>query len=1465
MKKTALVVAVFLSAFVSCTHEVYPESSGVEMLFTATQAQNDSSEVDTRAVLGYNGDVLWSPSDEVSIFRGSGFGGGSKFVSQNNEPAKTVQFKGYLEGLGGLQSGQYFWAIYPYSESNSCDGQGITATLPADQTAVKGSFGLGCYPAMARTTGTSLAFYAIAGGLEFTVSRPGVRSVSIKGNNNEALAGTYKAVFGTDGKPSIQVTSAIDEVTLTAPNGSAFIPGESYVIALLPATLSKGITLTLITDDNKKGTITSSRQQTVKRAVFGRIQNLDEKVAEWQDVPATTEGGGTRTGLYLGITGFNQELYKMGIQRLDDSTKSSFDSFINSLTTKNGTLLYYSVDDAIRTLQKAQYPDDLFSASLVTFTDGLDQGSSMMIDNFPGNTVYLDNLHNRLSSSSVAGLPLTAYSVGLKGNDVSDYDMFRNNLKKLAYPESNAYEVSDMAAVNARFQEIADQISQTIRTTKYDLSISIPGQDVDAKVRFTFDGVSSATNSNLYIEGVFNLGSRSLTNVSYHGMTCSSGSTIKGVVNGIMVNFSFSDILPDNDQTISKGNVCHWTYITSSGKWQKNSEFDTDNDVNITVTRIKKTAVVLLNIDCSKSLGSQFSSLQSYARKFVQTLYNAAVDPNEVSGVSLDKTELSLYEGKTATLTATIVPSTATERSVKWSSSNTSVATVDANGTVTGVKAGTAVISATTVDGGYTAACQVNVVEQPKPEAVDLGLSVKWASWNVGALAPEEYGDYFAWGETEPKSNYYWSTYKFELGTDNNGPFSKYVTNSSYGTVDNKTVLEPEDDAAHVNWGGPWRMPTKEEQDELINNCTWTWTTQNGVYGRLVTSKTNVNSIFLPAAGGLYGPYLSNVGSYGLYWSSSIDTDYPYGAYYVDFDSGLVNCLDYYRYYGSSVRPVVDVLVTGIKLDSNSIDSIVGSTVQLSATIIPSNAKNQSIKWSNSNPSVATVDSDGLVTCISPGTTTITVTTIDGGYTASCSVSVKPMPISEAINLGLSVNWASWNVGASAPEEYGYFFAWGETWPKSNYSWSTYKFGLGTDINGTFSKYVTDSSYGTVDNKTVLEPEDDAAHVNWGGSWRMPTKEEQDELIKICTWTWTTQNGVYGRLVTSKTNGNSIFLPAAGDRYGTNLLDVGSCWSSSLYTGYPYYAYYVSFNSRFVGKDGGIRYDGFSVRPVMDVLVTGIKLDSNSIDSIVGKTLQLSATIIPSNAKNQSIKWSSSNTSVATVDANGTVTGVKTGTAIITATTVDGGYTASCQVNVVEPPKPEAVDLGLSVKWASWNIGAYAPEEYGDYFAWGETESKNDYSWSTYKFELGTDSNGPFSKYVTNSPTDSSFGTVDNKTVLEPEDDAAHVNWGGPWRMPTIEEQAELINNCTWTWTTQNGVYGSLFTSKTNGNSIFLPAAGFRDSTGLDNVGSSGGYRSSSLDTDVPGLAYGVAFSFGRVLLGSCERCDGFSVRPVTE
>ena len=290
-----------------------------------------------------------------------------------------------------------------------------------------------------------------------------------------------------------------------------------------------------------------------------------------------------------------------------------------------------------------------------------------------------------------------------------------------------------------------------------------------------------------------------------------------------------------------------------------------------------------------------------------------------VTGISLNKTSLTLNEGEAETLVPTVSPSNSADKTIKWTSSDTSIATVDENGKVTAVSKGNATIKAEANDGsGKYATCEVLVKKKlgPLPTgAVDLGLSVYWSTCNLGASRPEDYGDYYAWGEVEPyyssqdpltwkegkSEGYYWPSYKWCNGSSST--LSKYNTDNSCGSVDNKTVLDPEDDAAHVILGDKWRMPTDAEWTELREKCSWTWTTQNGVNGRLVTGK-NGNSIFLPAAGGRSHADLNRAGSCCYYWSSSLGTDDPDRAWLVYFDAGTVDRYYFSRCLGRSIRPV---------------------------------------------------------------------------------------------------------------------------------------------------------------------------------------------------------------------------------------------------------------------------------------------------------------------------------------------------------------------------------------------------------------------------------------------------------------------------------------------------------------------------------------------------------------------------------
>ena len=193
---------------------------------------------------------------------------------------------------------------------------------------------------------------------------------------------------------------------------------------------------------------------------------------------------------------------------------------------------------------------------------------------------------------------------------------------------------------------------------------------------------------------------------------------------------------------------------------------------------------------------------------------------------------------------------------------------------------------------------------------VDLGLSVKWATCNIGASKPEEFGNYYAWGETENKTIYNWNTYKWCMGDYTN--ITKYGENSNYGIIDYKRVLELDDDAAHINWGGNWRMPTAEEMEELRKECTWLWTSQNGIDGYKVMSKHNGNSIFLPSSGCIKESAFYQTNKYGYYWSSTVRhgvNPNPSYAYAISFYYSDRNEISYgyglcQRYAGCSIRPV---------------------------------------------------------------------------------------------------------------------------------------------------------------------------------------------------------------------------------------------------------------------------------------------------------------------------------------------------------------------------------------------------------------------------------------------------------------------------------------------------------------------------------------------------------------------------------
>ncbi|MBR4364835.1 MAG: Ig-like domain-containing protein [Prevotella sp.] len=576
-------------------------------------------------------------------------------------------------------------------------------------------------------------------------------------------------------------------------------------------------------------------------------------------------------------------------------------------------------------------------------------------------------------------------------------------------------------------------------------------------------------------------------------------------------------------------------------------------------------------------------------------------------------------------------------------------------------------------------------------EAVDLGLpsGTRWASCNVGATKPEEYGGYYSWGETEEKDNYSWEKYKYLDVYEKYDGYTRIICKDI-----GNNICGTQYDVAHVKWGGNWRMPTKAEMEELLEQCTTEQTVLNKVQVMKLTGP-NGNFIFLPFTGFYDDGDIENEGFCTQCWSGELDSYSSTWALVIYNEENYKWVGRYGRNEGNSVRPVMDA------------------------------------------PSVSR----------------------------------------EAIDLGLpsGTKWANMNVGASRPEEYGTYFAWGETSAKSSYSWDNYmcpEMACGKPGDPVFD-FVGDIA-------DIAGTKFDAAKMNWGASWNMPTAKQVEELASNCYSSLVTINGVQCRKLTSRINGNEIIFPLAGARWFEDFAYEGSLcyyWASTLRQGG-----YVSPGRLIVRDDvhgwgwsmGGEndRFCGFPIRPVMRTTVAdpNLTLGTKVLMLTEGESVALTYTYEPSDADISALTWTTSDSSIATVDREGVVTAVSEGSCTITVSCGSLGQ-QECRVivnNVTGTSSGhEYVDLGLpsGTLWATTNVGAETPNETGNLLSWVESQG-----------------------------------------------DAASASWGAYWRLPMREQLEELLAGTSLVYTSLNGTEGFLLTSLTNGKCIFLPVT---NSTGL--------------------------------------------------
>ena len=569
-----------------------------------------------------------------------------------------------------------------------------------------------------------------------------------------------------------------------------------------------------------------------------------------------------------------------------------------------------------------------------------------------------------------------------------------------------------------------------------------------------------------------------------------------------------------------------------------------------------------------------------------------------------------------------------------------------------------------------TVSAQTNATLCPDdhhPHKIDLGLpsGTKWSCCNVGASTPEGYGGYYSWGETWEKDTYDWSNY---IHCDGEANTCHDIGNDISGSQNC--------DAAYVNMGMSWRMPSNEQMLELNENCTSEWTTVNGINGRIITGP-NGASIFLPAAGYRWNDALNTVGSYGRYWTSTVypsDSNY---AYYVSFYSGSISwSKNNYRYNGFSIRPIA--IVVSLELAVNNISVVGGKEKSVEIT----GNGNYTVVSSDENVATAVINGNSVtVTAVNSGTATITVTDTQTEETANIEVTVVEMPTSlcpddhhpHVIDLGLpsGTKWSCCNVGASTPEGYGSYYAWGEVQEKSEYSWATY-----SRCEGTYD--TCQDLGGDIAGSEFY----DAAYVNMGIAWNMPSYEQMEELIGNCASEWTTVNDINGRIFIGP-NGAGIFMPAGGYRQNARLRDasyIGNYWASTQNPSHLYQIYYLNFASGSIANDIRGRYYGHTIRPIAQVVP--IQLSESNVDLGLGEE-----EFVDILSGNGSYSVASSNENVATatiVETSVIIKAIGVGTGTITVTDTQSGETATISVTVME--KVSVTHLQLSKNYVGMDV-----------------------------------------------------------------------------------------------------------------------------------------------------------------------------------
>ena len=581
--------------------------------------------------------------------------------------------------------------------------------------------------------------------------------------------------------------------------------------------------------------------------------------------------------------------------------------------------------------------------------------------------------------------------------------------------------------------------------------------------------------------------------------------------------------------------------------------------------------------------------------------------------LTLDTASLILNVGERYTLVPTVIPDYASNKTIEWSSSNESIVKVSSQGELIGQKAGAALITASTTDGtNLKASCKI-VVKDPSEshDYVDLGLPSGrlWATMNIGASKPEDRGYTYCWGELFP---------------------------SYYNARGNSTSLQQEDDVACQMWGENWHIPTKEDFEELIYNCSFSFdypsaaTSPRGYIILTVTSR-NGNSLLLPQP----ATFSNDI----AYWTSTRSPSSIY-CYYAQTSTNYNSIVEWGKNHNLPVRPVSDLIKVRSISVASFIDMNIGDCKQLEVTVEPSNATEKSVVWQSSDTSVVSVNDSGYLLAKKKGTVEIKASTIDGTDLTACCYVVVHNPVT---SITLDKQEILMQVGSSItiepiclPHDADDMSI---TWKSSNNDVITVENGVvkAKSVGMAYITAVTVTGISASCKVTVVPTSVSSLSLN----------TESIDLVKDATY----------QLICS-----------ISPEYATNKVLVWTSLNNEIASVNE--SGLVTAISTGVAVITATTTDGTNLSASCTVNVTNpviaLTLDRISAELMVGQQMTLQATCTPSNADNINVSWSSNNEDIASVN-NGVVIAKGLGDAIITARSVNG-IEATCKITVVPTP-----------------------------------------------------------------------------------------------------------------------------------------------------------------------------------------------------